>query len=48
MESRIREAMKMGFTQAVIPEANRDTLSEQGAMKIIACEHVKAALKILA
>ncbi len=48
MESRIREAMKMGFTQAVIPDANRDTLSEQGAMKIIACEHVKAALKILA
>jgi DNA repair protein RadA/Sms len=48
MESRIREAMKMGFTQAVIPDANRDTLSEQGAMKIIASEHVKAALKILA
>ena len=48
MESRIREAMKMGFTQAVIPEANRDTLSEQGAMKIIAADHVKAALKILA
>jgi DNA repair protein RadA/Sms len=48
MESRIREAMKMGFTQAVIPDANRDTLTEQGAMKIIACEHVKAALKILA
>jgi DNA repair protein RadA/Sms len=48
MESRIREAMKMGFTQVVIPEANRDTLSEQGTMKIIACEHVKAALKILA
>lgn len=48
MESRIREAMKMGFTQAVIPDANRDTLSEKGAMKILAFEHVKAALKILA
>jgi DNA repair protein RadA/Sms len=48
MESRIREAMKMGFTQAVIPDANRDTLTEQGVMKIIAFEHVKAALKILA
>jgi len=48
MESRIREAMKMGFTQAVIPDANRDTLSEKGAMKILAFEHVKAAIKILA
>jgi DNA repair protein RadA/Sms len=48
MESRIREAMKMGFTQAVIPEANRDTFSEQNAMKIIASDHVKTALKILA
>ena len=47
MESRIREAMKMGFTQAVIPDANRDTLSEQGAMKIIAAGNVKAALKII-
>ena len=42
MESRIREAMKMGFTQAVIPDANRDTLSEQSTMKIIASDHVKA------
>jgi DNA repair protein RadA/Sms len=48
MESRIREAMKMGFTQAVIPDANRDTLSEKNTMKIIASDHVKAALKILA
>lgn len=48
MESRIREAMKMGFTQAVIPDANRDTLSEKNSMKIIASDHVKAALKILA
>jgi DNA repair protein RadA/Sms len=47
MESRIREAMKMGFTQAVIPEANRDTLSERNAMKIIASDHVKTVLKII-
>ncbi|MCK7479761.1 MAG: hypothetical protein M0C28_22545 [Candidatus Moduliflexus flocculans] len=45
MESRIREAMKMGFTQAVIPDANRDTLSEQGAMKIIACRACEGSVK---
>lgn len=47
MESRIREAIKMGFTQAVIPEANRDSASFQKAMKLIPADHVKAALKII-
>jgi DNA repair protein RadA/Sms len=48
MESRIREAIKMGFTQAVIPDANRDTLSKNNSIKIIAADHVKETLKILA
>jgi DNA repair protein RadA/Sms len=47
MESRIREARKMGFTQAIIPEANRDTLSQHKGIDLIARDHVKAALTIL-
>ncbi len=47
MEARIREAMKMGFTQAVIPEANRDSVSNRKSMRLIPAEHVKAALKVL-
>ena len=47
MESRIREARKMGFTQAIIPEANRDTLSQHKGIDLIARDHVKTALTIL-
>jgi len=47
MESRIREAVKMGFTQAVIPEANRDSISGMRSMRLITADHVKEALKII-
>ncbi|HVN72660.1 MAG TPA: DNA repair protein RadA [Desulfomonilia bacterium] len=48
MEARIREALKMGFTKAVIPEANRETISAQKGISLTASPHVKDALKVLA
>ena len=48
METRVREALKMGFTRIVIPEANRDSLSQYNGAEIRSLPDVASALKILA
>jgi len=47
MESRVREALKMGFTRIIIPEANRDSLSRADGVEVRALPDVSSALKIL-
>lgn len=47
MESRIREALKLGFTKAAIPVVNGDCVPRIKGIKLVALPHVSAALKIL-
>ncbi|HPI91768.1 MAG TPA: DNA repair protein RadA [Deltaproteobacteria bacterium] len=47
MDSRVREALKMGFTRIVIPEANRDSLSAAAGMEVSSLPDVSSALKII-
>jgi len=47
MESRVREALKMGFTRIIIPEANRDSLSRADGAEVRALPDVSSALKII-
>jgi len=47
MDARIREAVKMGFTRAVIPETNWETISMKKEISLVASPNVKDALKIL-
>ncbi len=47
MESRIREAIRMGFTRAVIPQANCDTMRNIKGIEITGLPHVRSALAIL-
>lgn len=47
MESRVREALKMGFTRIVVPDANRDSLSRSDGAEIMLFPDVASALKML-
>ncbi|MGC9325318.1 MAG: DNA repair protein RadA [Desulfomonilia bacterium] len=47
MESRMREAIKMGFTQVLIPAANRESMASARGMKVIGLPHVRQALDML-
>jgi DNA repair protein RadA/Sms len=47
MDSRIREAIKMGFTRIIIPEANRDSLSPSSGIEVKALPDVRSSLQIL-
>ncbi|NMD40658.1 MAG: DNA repair protein RadA [Deltaproteobacteria bacterium] len=47
MESRVREALKMGFTRIIIPEANLDSLSRADGAEVRALPDVSSALKII-
>jgi DNA repair protein RadA/Sms len=44
MESRLREARRMGFTTALIPAANIDSVSPTKGMKLIPLSHVRDAM----
>ncbi|HNY64968.1 MAG TPA: DNA repair protein RadA [Deltaproteobacteria bacterium] len=44
MESRLREALRMGFTTALIPAANLESVSTLRGMKLIPVSHVREAL----
>jgi DNA repair protein RadA/Sms len=44
MESRLREALRMGFTNALIPASNLDSVSRLKGMKLIPLHHVRDAL----
>ncbi len=44
MESRLREAVRMGFTGALIPASNLDSVSSLKGMQLIALQHVRDAL----
>jgi DNA repair protein RadA/Sms len=48
MDSRIREALKLGFTKAAIPVVNGDCVPRIKGIELVALPHVSAALKILA
>lgn len=48
MESRIKEAVRMGFSQAMIPRANYDTIKNIKGIELIGLPHVRSALDILA
>jgi DNA repair protein RadA/Sms len=47
MDSRVREAIKMGFTRIIIPEANRDSLSPATGIEVKALPDVRSSLQIL-
>ncbi|MDT8273425.1 MAG: magnesium chelatase domain-containing protein, partial [Desulfomonilia bacterium] len=47
MESRLREAKKMGFIQALIPEQNLDTMVSVQGVKLLGMPHVRLALDVL-
>lgn len=44
MESRLREAVRMGFTSALIPASNMDSVSALKGMKLLPLQHVRDAL----
>jgi len=44
MEARLREALRMGFTRALIPAANLDSVSSMKGMKLIPLGHIRDAL----
>ncbi len=46
METRLKEAARMGFTEAVIPAANLDSVSNVRGLKTVPVAHVKDALSI--
>ena len=48
MESRIREALKMGFTKAIIPAINGDCVPRIKGIEFMSLPNISAALKILA
>ncbi len=47
MESRIREALRLGFTTAMIPQANYDSLRGIKGVKLVGLPHVRSALDML-
>jgi DNA repair protein RadA/Sms len=47
MEMRVREALKLGFSRAAVPENNRDTIPHMKGMDLLALPNVGSALKIL-
>ena len=47
MESRIREALKLGFSRAVIPASNHESVPRVTGMEIVPLSHVRSALEIL-
>jgi DNA repair protein RadA/Sms len=48
MESRIREALKLGFTKAVIPAGNYDSMASIKGIDIVSLPNIGSALKIFA
>ncbi len=46
MESRLKEAIRMGFSRALIPHSNLDSLGPLKGIKPIALNHVREALSI--
>jgi len=48
MESRIREAIRMGFTRAMIPQANYDALKKVKGIELFGLPHVRSALDMIA
>ena len=47
MESRIKEAIRMGFTRAIIPQANYDNLRNIKGIELSGLPHVRSALDVL-
>jgi DNA repair protein RadA/Sms len=47
MELRIREAIRLGFTSALIPKGNAEALKEIKGIKLIPIEHLTEALGLI-
>lgn len=47
MESRIREAVRMGFSKAMIPQSNYESLKKMQGVELVGLSHVRSALDVL-
>ena len=47
MESRIREAVRMGFSKAMIPQSNFESLKKMQGIELVGLSHVRSALDVL-
>jgi len=48
MESRIREAIRMGFTKAMIPKANHDSVKKVQGIELFGLPNIRSALDMIA
>jgi DNA repair protein RadA/Sms len=46
MESRLREAVRMGFTRAVVPSSNLDKIAASKGIRTIGISQVRDALEL--
>jgi len=47
MESRVREAMRMGFTDVMIPRLGMDSMQDIKGVRLVAFCHIKDALEVI-